>query len=275
MLSTLLAINWEPELRGILVVIIGGVVWFGSIYLILGTNVGARLGFLLVLAGLTGWLTIMGFQWMIYGIGMQGPLPTWVEVPGRTVLSSPAALVQARVLDDFDATTVADLDAADTAAAVATAFEDEGWVRLEESSSAFGQAVASAQTLIEHEGIYDAGRFTAVNVFDTGGERSPKIGESIDFLAFRHAPHYVVVEFVPFEPTRTELGRAPASNVIDDSQPRQYVHMVRDLGSRRQPALVLMVGSGAMFGACCYLLHRRDRTVAANLAAPATVAAAD
>ena len=29
MLSTLLAINWEPELRGILVVIIGGVVWFG------------------------------------------------------------------------------------------------------------------------------------------------------------------------------------------------------------------------------------------------------
>ena len=275
MLSTLLAINWEPELRGILTVIIGGVVWFGSIYLILGTNVGDRLGFLLLLAGLTGWLFIMGFQWATYGIGMQGPLPTWEAVPGRTVLSSPSALVQARVLNEFDYADVADLDAAETAATVEAAFEDEGWVRLDESSSAFGQAVASAQVLIEHEGIYSTGSYTAVNVFDIGGERSPKIGDSFDFLAFRHAPHYAVVEFVAFEPTRTEEGRAPASNVIDDSQPRQYVHMVRDLGSRRQPALVLMLGSGAVFGACCYLLHRRDRTVAANRAATATVAAAD
>jgi hypothetical protein len=52
MLSTLLAINWEPELRGVLTVIIGTAVWMGSIYLILGTNLGARLGFLVTF---TGW----------------------------------------------------------------------------------------------------------------------------------------------------------------------------------------------------------------------------
>ena len=45
MLSTLLAISWQPELRGIIVVLIAVVVLIGGTYLILGTNLGARLGF--------------------------------------------------------------------------------------------------------------------------------------------------------------------------------------------------------------------------------------
>ncbi len=40
-----------PEIRGILTVIIAVVVFIGSVYLLLGTNVGARLGFLLSIAG--------------------------------------------------------------------------------------------------------------------------------------------------------------------------------------------------------------------------------
>ena len=52
MLSTLLAIGWEPEIRGAIVVMIGVVVLMGSVYLILGSNVGARLGLLISLAGL-------------------------------------------------------------------------------------------------------------------------------------------------------------------------------------------------------------------------------
>jgi hypothetical protein len=55
-MSALLAINWEPQLRGILIIIISTVILCGSIYLILGTNIGARLGFLLSLSALAGWL---------------------------------------------------------------------------------------------------------------------------------------------------------------------------------------------------------------------------
>ena len=51
-MSALLAINWEPELRGILIVIIAVAVLCGSVYLVLGTNLGARLGFLVALSGL-------------------------------------------------------------------------------------------------------------------------------------------------------------------------------------------------------------------------------
>ena len=45
-MSALLAIGWEPELRGIIIVIIAVGTLCGSVYLILGTNLGARLGFL-------------------------------------------------------------------------------------------------------------------------------------------------------------------------------------------------------------------------------------
>ena len=69
----------------------------GSIYLILATNLGARLGFLVTLAGLTGWLLLMGIIWMIYGIGLKGPEPSWEAVPGKTVLQDPDALYQAGV----------------------------------------------------------------------------------------------------------------------------------------------------------------------------------
>jgi hypothetical protein len=77
MLSTLLAVGWEPEIRGALTVLIGVVALMGSVYLILGTNMGARLGLLVALAGLFGWMATMGAIWWTYGIGLQGRQPTW------------------------------------------------------------------------------------------------------------------------------------------------------------------------------------------------------
>ena len=95
-MSSLLAISWEPELRGVLTVIIAVVVFCGSIYLILATNLGARLGFLVAFTGLAGWMMLMGIIWMIYGIGLKGPEPSWEAVPGRTVLQDTDALYQRR-----------------------------------------------------------------------------------------------------------------------------------------------------------------------------------
>ncbi len=110
-------------------------------------------------------------------------------------------------------------------------------------------------------------------MFDIGGESYPKINDSLDFLAFRHEPHYVVVEARPLEPVRTEAGRAPATPQIDEDQPVQYVYMIRDLGARRQPATVLTIGGGLIFLALCFLLHRRDRVLAENLAEANTAVA--
>ncbi len=77
MLSLLAAIGFDPEIRGILVVAVGVIVLFGSIWLILATNQGIRLASLIALAGFFGWMAIMGGFWWIRGIGFVGDSVSW------------------------------------------------------------------------------------------------------------------------------------------------------------------------------------------------------
>jgi hypothetical protein len=264
---SLLAIGWEPELRGLLTVVIGVVILCGSVYGIMATNLGYRLAFLVALTGLMGWMMLMGFVWMIYGIGLRGPDPSWQPVPAAGVLEGVRALDSAGVLDP-PAQVPEDATPQESADIVRDTFLEQGWIVLDQSSPAFGQAQASASELLIEEGAFTDGQFTIVEIFDTGGERYPKINDTLDFFAFWHEPHYVVAEAAPLIPVRVEDGRAPAAPEIDEERPRTYVYMIRDLGARRQPAAVTMIGSGIIFFALCYLLHRRDRHLRDNLAQP-------
>lgn len=71
------AIAWSPEIRNILSVLVGVGVLCGSVYLLVATNTGIRTGMLVTLAGLFGWMAIMGVIWWIYGIGMLGRAASW------------------------------------------------------------------------------------------------------------------------------------------------------------------------------------------------------
>jgi hypothetical protein len=276
MLSTLLAINWEPELRGILTVMIGTAVWMGSVYLILGTNVGARLGFMVSFAGLAGWMALMGGVWWIYGIGLKGEDASWQQVPGSTVIQEVDLLYQAGVLEERIPFTEDD-DPAAASAAVREQLAIQGWAAVEASAPEFGQAEASATVFLEEEGAFSAGEFKVTNVFevDPPDESAwPKIGPNGEFdqLAFFHKPYYTLVEVAPLIELREEPGRAPIKPEVDNSRQRQYVYMIRDLGSLREPAAYITIGSTIVFLAMCWLLHRRDRFVAANLAKKAATA---
>ncbi len=88
-MSALLAINWQPELRGILIVIISVTVLCGSLFMILSTNLGVRLGFLVALAGLFAWMFLMGAIWWSYGKGLLGKDPSWKPVPAAGILQTP------------------------------------------------------------------------------------------------------------------------------------------------------------------------------------------
>ncbi len=272
-----LAVNWEFELRGILTVIIGTVVWMGSIYLILGTNLGARLGFMVALTGLAGWMALMGCVWWIYGIGLKGDVPEWKQVQGRTVIQQVDLLYQAGVLDDpIDVTSETESTVA--AEAVANQLASQGWTRLAESAPEFGQAEASASVFLDEEGAFGPGEFdvTAVYEVDPPHESAyPKLGPNGEFdqIAFFHKPYYTLVEVAPYQPLLTEPGRAPTAPEIDTSRQRQYVYMIRDLGSLRQPSAYIAIGSTIVFLSMCFLLHRRDRFVAANLARKAVAVA--
>jgi hypothetical protein len=275
--SVLLAVNWQFELRGILTVMIGAAVWMGSIYLILGTNLGARLGFIVTLAGLAGWIALMAGVWWIYGIGLKGDVPEWRQIPGKTVIQEVDLLYRAGVVDDplpVDATT----DPVAAADVVAAQLVSQGWAKVESSAPEFGQAEASAGVFLDEEGAFAPGEFKVTNVYEVDPPHEsayPKLGPNGEFdqLAFFHKPYYTLVEVAPYVPLRDEAGRAPTAPEIDNSRPRQYVYMIRDLGSLREPAAYICIGSTIMFLGLCWLLHRRDRFVAQNLSRKALAAA--
>ncbi len=260
---SLLAINWEPELRGIVIVAIAVGVLVGGIYLVVGTNLGARLGFLVVLAGLFGWMATMGGIWWTYGIGLKGREPSWEPAEPTTIIRDASFLPGAEILES---PVTLSGDVASDAAAVALALKNQGWLLLAESDTGRGQAVAASDDIIQREAEeLQAGEYLSLAVYNKGGDRWPKINDSLDFFAFFHKPRFALVEVAPVLPQRTEPGRAPARPVVDETQPRRYIHMIRDLGSKRQPAIFITLGSTIIFLLLCRILHQRDLTLRENL----------
>jgi hypothetical protein len=80
MLNLIAGLAWDPEIRGFLAVLTGIVVLMGSVWLVLSTNSGPRLGTLLAGAAFFGWMAIMGSVWWIYGIGYAGDRPVFEEL---------------------------------------------------------------------------------------------------------------------------------------------------------------------------------------------------
>lgn len=262
---SLLAVSWEPQLRGYVIVAIAVGVLIGGTYLVVGTNLGARLGFLVVLAGLFGWMATMGAIWWTYGIGLKGREPGWRPAEPTTIVRSSDLLDDAEIM--LTPMKPSGDPAADAAVASAS-LQSEGWLLLNDSDPRRGQAAASADEIIQKEAEELAsGEYLTVAVYDKGGDRWPKINNSLDLVAFFHEPHYSLVQVVPVVPQRTEPGRAPARPVIDETQPQRYVYMLRDLGSKRQPAIFITLGSSIIFLLLCRLLHVRDLRLRENLSA--------
>jgi len=258
-----LAVNWEPELRGIVIVAISVGVLIGGTYLVVGTNLGARLGFLVVLAGLFGWMATMGVIWWTYGIGLKGREPTWQPAEPVTIVRE-ASLLQGSEILEQPLELSGEVQGDSTK--VSTALQSEGWLLLEESDPRRGQAVAASDEIIQREAEeLVAGEYISLAVYDKGGDRWPKINEALDFIAFFHKPHFSLVEVAPVVPQRTEPGRAPARPVVDETQPRRYIHMIRDLGTKRQPAIFITIGSTIIFLLLCQILHKRDLNLQQNL----------
>jgi hypothetical protein len=247
--STVLAFSWNPEIRGTLFLLIGIVCLCGSVYLLLGTNLGARLGFLVAMAGLLGWMTILGAVWWVYAststtLGLQGRQPSW-EAKGIVV----GDLSQA---DVEEIQTETDLTA-------------NGFEALSPDNPGFGQATAAADEILIEAGMFTSNdEFVVLNVYDKDGGSFPSIGP-FDFFAWFHRPHWAVVEVQPVIPQETEPGRAPPTPVPDPSQPPVYVVMLRDLGTQRIPPALVTLGSGALFALTLFMLHRREKLVNQHL----------
>ena len=78
--ALLAGIDFQLTIRGLLVVTVAVAILMGSVWLLLATNTGVRVGTLLALTGFFGWITIMATIWWIFGIGWSGATPSWKTV---------------------------------------------------------------------------------------------------------------------------------------------------------------------------------------------------
>lgn len=279
MTGVLLAISWEPEIRGIVLVIVMLGCLVGTTYMVLGTNLGARLGLLHLLAAFFGFIALLACVWWAYGSGLRGEDPTWV---GKQIFYGAEELKN----DPLTAGLVAGDGSVGDA---------DGWVALALDDSKRGQASASSDDILLNRSklFTSTADYTTVTVYDKGGKSFPKLGACksydsdgawdaighwfkhpcIDQLAFKHTPHYVVVEVQPNLLQNTEPGQAPPTPATDDDKQAIYVLMLRDLGTRRRPPALIAGGSGLITAALLWMLHGRDKRSMAARAGTALVKA--
>ena len=285
LVPVLAGIAWDPQIRGILAVLTGVIVLAGGVYLLLATNLAQRLGFLVILTALFGWMTIHGLVWWLYppGQGPIGDIPAWeVEEINHGDLSQ-ALLDDAHDLDTSGLPTPDEINDATDAQIVDIngEFADElnEWTLLSpaDASRAEAQSVADA-TLAEGvvPGLEDTSSYVHLYAFDTGGKperESDAVWDRVtnritNTLRVTSPPHYAIVQVQPAIPQEEVVGEALPPPEADPDAEVISIVMVRDLGQRRLVPALIAIGSGLMFGLLCAMLHARDRVVAEHQSAP-------
>jgi hypothetical protein len=284
-IHTLAGIAWDPQIRGILAVLVGVVVLGGSIFLLLTTNIGQRLGFMLALTALFGWMTIHGLVWWLYppGNGPGGRLPAWeIEEVNHGDLGH-AALTKAHDLDPAGLPSPADLKEMTPEQVEEVSERDADqlneWKLLPEGDAARGEAQTTVDAYLAEgniPGLSTTDTYVYLYAFETGG-KPERSGDSVwdrvsnritNTLRVVHPPHYAIVQLQPALEQEEVAGQPPPTPRPDPNAEVISVVLERDLGQRRLPAALVTLGSGTMFGLLCVMLHKRDQRVAEHRSAP-------
>jgi hypothetical protein len=275
----LAALAWDPQIRGALIVLTAILILPGSVYLLLATNTGAKLGFLLAAAGLSGWMATMGWVWVVYGIGLKGDPPTWQAqeiVPGK--LAENGTTSEAANFPKG----WRELKTGDAILGDASAAADKALIPADAAAPTTG-APAPAPTVAPV--FDDAQSFVHVGGYDKGGENFWIPGGGLASASIKgnfgtnplnkiyqrlkrgpfHAPHYAVIQVQPVKDKNAVKPEA------DPSKPVYNVVMIRNQGFLRKPSFHIAVAMSIIFGIIVNALHRRDKEImAARRTAPAT-----
>lgn len=231
------SLSWDPAIRGILATVVGVIVLCGSVYLLLGTNLGARLGFLVAMAGLFGWMSIMGVMWWVYGIGMVGETPSWHVI--EVVSSAEADDLSGAVTDEVqDISELEELPAGDPVRGEAQAAAD---VALTEGQFAVFDSTAD---------------YLPIAAYETGGKDPDAL---LSRLPLPHPPHYAISQVQARIPVEVVLGQPVPPAETDPTAPVYSVVMERDQGSLRVPPAIFTIASLLIFAISANALHRRDQ----------------
>jgi hypothetical protein len=267
----LAAISWDPQLRGALIVLAALLILPGSVYLLLSTNLGMKVGLLVAIAGLSGWLLLLNVLWLVGPLG-NGPIGYKGVSSGWDV----------KEIVTGDLVTHSGLKAiVGTPGRPSTQFPS-GWAPLVQGNPLLASAAPAADTALippppgstQKRAFPPPFKLTQdyvlVTAYTRGGHNylfnlfGYKVYWRIrhHYIYVKHQPRYVVVRVAPSLPSVTLNGAAATLPAPDLSQPPTNVVLLHNVGSLRLPPILLGFGSFIIFALACEQLHHRDRELA-------------
>lgn len=253
---------WYPTILGVLVVVSAVGLFVGSIYLLLATNLGARLGFLVTVASLSGFMVLLSSLWLTTASPLntlKGRIPSWKAVEsiegGDLARSKIPAIANSEVRKTGKVTDPA--EQANVKAAVDS-------VVVNQNQNPGTQEVGATSKFAIYQAATD---YIVTNYYEEGGGDAfsqTKVDLNGQFPLLHislHAPRYAVVDICPVDQGKlvVPFGEPPPTPQCDTTQPIHSLIFERDLGSVRMPPFIALLGSSVLFALSLLGLHWRER----------------
>ena len=268
-------ITWDPFMRGILILALFIVLLPGSVFLVLSTDVGARLSLLLSLAAITGMMCLLACLWM--------PLASTADI-GKANSWKPLEIITGNYQDQVTVKSAKSLPIGNLlngtkppVTALKTkhwywplqSCNDNSWHKIDPSLISDPESESDdvlANTSGAQLGPQLNSPFSATTdyVYIDGyrlGQNSGclfAINRHKVYIPFARGPDIVVLRVLPALPSQTQSASPPVVQP-NTKAPYTYVILERNLGSVRQPQAVMAISMGITFLVLCYLLHTREK----------------
>lgn len=255
----LAGLEFKVMVRGILFPAIMFLILVGSTYVILATNVGNRLGFLIANAAFWGWMVLMTAVWMIYGIGLKGEPPAWKV---QEVVTN---------LGNAQSDRVASLASFKSGGKL-----PQGWSEVPEGTPTRGEAQSSVDAFLVAEKVFPSTvDYIQADGYEIGGGQRLKLRPRLEsggawwnpgdyrFMGLMHQKRYYVSRVLPYklDASKALVFGPDKKPIVDPSKKPINVVMVRDLGTKRLPAFKIFLSSLLLLGISARALHKRDQLV--------------
>ena len=253
---------WYPTILGVLVVIAAVGLFVGTPILLLATNMGTRLGFLVGVACLSGLMVLISLLWLTNPSPvntLKGRIPAWVAV--ESIQNGDVAKSKIAAVRDIDnggheasEADVTNLKAAVDSNLILTKNEQTGEI-LSGAEGKFAVYQLATDYLVKRNQLTGGGGLFSGTSVEFGGGW-PWVHVSL------HKPQYAVITTCKVDaalaPEEVPFGaKPPVPKCGDDS--RQLLVLRRDLGSLRVPPFVAFLAFSLLFGLTLLSLHWRER----------------
>ena len=179
---------WYPTILGVLVVVAGVLLFVGSIYLLLSTNLGARLGFLIAFTALMGFMVVLTSLWVVTASPLntlKGRIPSWKAVE---LVNDPSAAKTPEVRNiQTEGVKVDTIEASNVKASA-----DENLIAVEALP---GEAQVTQQAFARFQAVTE---YKVLNTYEIGGSKPNPLN-----LELTHTPLFAVIEFCEVVDTST------------------------------------------------------------------------